>query len=225
MTAPTCLVAISQQERARRRKKIEDFILDNLASTVSMDLQDNFRDLMQRVREGSEDAAWELVDKYGGYLRRAVRRVLSHKLRSKFDSLDFVQLVWNSFFRERGEIDHFERPEHFVKFLAGMADNKVKMEARRRLSLAQYNVGREVSLGHAPGEDGCEIAAHEPEPVDLAIARERREQLLSGQPERYRQIIQLKLQGHSPEEIATILELDGHTVRRFLTKLSAATVL
>ena len=55
-----------------------------------------------------------------------MRRVLSPELRSKFDSLDFVQWVWLSFFRVRDKADRFERPEHLVKFLAGMARNKVQ---------------------------------------------------------------------------------------------------
>ena len=82
-------------------KRSEDFILDTPANTQLNDHPDNFVALMRRVREGSEAAAWELVDKYGGHLRRAVRRVLNPMLRSKFDSLDFVQLVWDSFFRRR----------------------------------------------------------------------------------------------------------------------------
>ena len=55
---------------------------------------DNFRSLICHVREGSEDAAWDLVEQYGEAIRRAVRRALNERLRSKFDSLDFVQLVW-----------------------------------------------------------------------------------------------------------------------------------
>ena len=237
MTGPFCLVAISPPKRARRWKKTEDFILDTSANTLPLlpggrlsqaaviDTQESFRDLMRRVREGSEDAAWELVEKYGGYIRRAVRRVLNHKLRSKFDSLDFVQLVWNSFFHVREEADRFEGPEHLVKFLAGMARNKVQMEVRHRLSTEQFDVAREITLGHSPDEDGSEIAARGPGPVDVAIAQERWERLLQDQPAHYRQIIQLKLQGHSTGEIATRLGLDGHTVRRFLKRLLDTAVL
>jgi hypothetical protein len=39
-----------------------------------------FATLMQRVREGSEDAAWELVQLYGEAIRRAVRRALNERL-------------------------------------------------------------------------------------------------------------------------------------------------
>ena len=62
------------------------------------DANDEFRALMQRLREGSDEAAWQLVEQYGEPIRRAVRRALSARLRPQFDSLDFVQLVWSSFF-------------------------------------------------------------------------------------------------------------------------------
>jgi hypothetical protein len=53
----------------------------------------DFSDLMRRVREGSEEAAWELVHCYGERIRRVVRRKMSHRLRPVFDSLDFVRTV------------------------------------------------------------------------------------------------------------------------------------
>ena len=174
---------------------------------------------MRRVREGSEDAAWELVRRYGGYVRRAVRRTLNDKLRPSFDSLDFVQLVWQSFFRLRSEADRFERPERLVAFLAAVACNKVRMEARR-LATQKRDIDREVS--RCSCRSGGE-AAPGPEPVDVAIARERWNQILRHQPTHYRRIIQLKLQGHTCADVATILDLDAQTVRRFLKRLLLAT--
>jgi RNA polymerase sigma-70 factor (ECF subfamily) len=179
---------------------------------------------MRRVREGSEDAAWEVFKRYGGYIRRAVRRILKPQLRSKFDSVDFVQCVWLSFFRMRESAERFDRPQQLVRFLAGMAHYKVHMELRGRLSTEKHDVGREVPIDDLPDEDGPEFAAPEPEPVDAAIAREQWERLLQGQPPRYRRIIKLKLQGYTCAEIGKILHLDSHTVSRFLTKLLYATI-
>ncbi len=96
-SSPICLVAIRGRKWARCRKRTKDSTLDAPADLLPIDSQDSYRDLMYRVQEGSEDAAWELVQRYGGYVRRAVRRVLDRRLRPKFDSLDFVQLVWQSF--------------------------------------------------------------------------------------------------------------------------------
>lgn len=180
---------------------------------------DDFRDLICRVRAGSEDAAWELVNQYGEAIRRAVRRVLNDKMRSKFDSLDFVQLVWNSLFRVRGKLDQFERPEALAAYLAAMAKNKVGMEVRRRMMTVKYNVRQERSLEQIRARECPDISGNQPLPDDIAIAREQWDRLLEGQPEHYRQIINLRLQGHTFQSIAEAVHLDECTVRRFLKRL------
>lgn len=182
-------------------------------------LDENFHALICHVREGSEDAAWDLVDQYGSAIQRAVRRALNAKLRSKFDSMDFVQLVWNSFFRVRDKLDRFDRPEELTAFLITMARNKVGMEARRRLMTQKYNVNHEESIDQLHAQKRMNIPSRHPLPVDIAIARERWERLLEKQPPHYRKIIYLRLQGYTYKSIADQVNLDECTVRRFLKKL------
>jgi RNA polymerase sigma factor (sigma-70 family) len=182
-----------------------------------VDKQD-FRTLMRQISDGSEDAAWILVENYGELIRRAVRRVLNTRLRSKFDSLDFVQLVWSSFFRARNRLDRFERPEELAAFLMTIARNKVGMEIRRRLQTEKYNLNREQSLNE-PSIVNRHITDPRPMPIDVAIAREQWNHFLSGQPNHYREIIKLRLQGRTHQDIAHLLKIDERTVRRFLNKL------
>ena len=52
-----------------------------------------FADLMRLVREGSQDASRELVQRFGPHVLRVVRRRLHQSLRSKFDPCDFEQEV------------------------------------------------------------------------------------------------------------------------------------
>jgi RNA polymerase sigma factor (sigma-70 family) len=184
----------------------------------------SFRELMHGVREGSEEAAWELVARHGDAVRRAVRRSLSKELRTKFDSLDFVQIVWSSFFRARERMDRFERPEDLVAFLVKMTRNKVGMEVRRRLMTEKYNLNRETSLEELRGASAGEIADRQPEPIDVAIARERWKRMLENRPQHYRQIIQMRLQGRTYRDIADSLHLAESTVRRFIKRLFRETV-
>jgi RNA polymerase sigma-70 factor (ECF subfamily) len=197
--------------------------LDTPADSLPIDDLDSFRDLMRRVRDGSEDAAWELVERYGGYVRRAVRRALDRRLRPKFDSLDFVQLVWQSFFRMHDQANRFERPQHLVVFLAGVAANKVHMEGRRQLTTKKHDLQREVPLVRPSGKVREEIAGREPEPVDVAIARERWERIVQDLPADQRCIIQLRLRGKTAADIGRILGVNAQTVRRFLDSLLQAT--
>jgi RNA polymerase sigma factor (sigma-70 family) len=202
-------------------KKLRGLTRVDEIANQSHDQEENtrFRNLMCRVRQGSEDAAWELVNEYGEAIRRAVRRVLHERLRSKFDSLDFVQLVWNSFFHARGKLDRFDHPEELVAYLAKMARNKVGMEVRRRLMTDKYNVGHEQSLEEFQASGDQELSSRQPSPIDVAIAREQWERLVDGQPENYRQMIQLRLRGHSYQSIASAVHVDECTVRRFLKRL------
>jgi RNA polymerase sigma factor (sigma-70 family) len=179
----------------------------------------DFHSLVRRVREGSEDAAWELVDQYGESIRRAVRRALNERMRSKFDSLDFVQVVWNSLFRARDKLDRFDRPEELAAYLVTMARNKVGMEVRRRLMTKKFNVGHEQSLDQLSSRGGPNVPSRHPSPVDVAIAREQWDRLLQDQPPHYRRIIHLRLQGHTFQSIAEAVHLDECTVRRFLKRL------
>ncbi len=180
---------------------------------------DNFDKLMQHIGLGSEDAAWELVERYGRVIRLAVRRALKEELRSQFDSLDFVQLVWSSFFRDRARQDQFDSPQKLAACLAAMARNKVVMEVRRGLLTEKNNVGRELSLNNVATGVEAEVPDTAPSPVEFAIAREQWERLVDSQPERYREIISLRLQGHTNQEVADSLGMDEGTVRRFLKKL------
>ena len=59
-----------------------------------------FRDAIDQICSGSEEAAWNFIETYGPHIQRVVRRRLHQSLRSKFDSVDFVQMVWASFFAD-----------------------------------------------------------------------------------------------------------------------------
>lgn len=180
---------------------------------------ENFRNLLRRVREGSENAAWELIDRYADAIHRAVRRALDERLRPQFDSLDFVQMVWKSFFRVRNLTVRFNSPGELGAYLVTIARNKVGMEFRRRLLTEKYNVNRERSLDAERAPRTCEIRDPGPAPLEVAIAHERWDGLLRSQPAHYRQIIELKLQGHTCRDIARSLHLAECTVRRFLNRL------
>jgi RNA polymerase sigma factor (sigma-70 family) len=184
---------------------------------------DEFRGLLDRIKEGDDSAAWELVERYGANIRNAVRRSLNQRLRPKFDSLDFVQLVWSSFFRQNSHADRFGNPEELVSYLVVMARNKVGMETRRRLISKKYNVNRESSLSVESQNSRDEIPALCPTPLEFAIAKDRWNQLLSHSPNHYKEIVQLRLQGRTCQDIADTLQLDESTVRRFLKRLQQET--
>jgi RNA polymerase sigma-70 factor (ECF subfamily) len=187
---------------------------------VTHDQERSFQQLMDDVRGGSQDAAWELVHRYGPHVQRFVRRALNQRLRSKFDSLDFVQVVWGSLFRASDQLRSLDRPEQLIALLATIARNKVLNEVRRRLKSAKYSIDREVPLEAAQGMGQMDRQARAASPSAYAIARERWERLLSDQNEKVRSIVTLRLQGNSFVDIAQQLQIHERTARKAIERLT-----
>ena len=103
-------------------------------------------DFLRRIQAGDEGAARELLTRFEAEVRLVVRRQLPRLLRSRFDSLDFLQSVWGSFFRRmRTSPTEFEDSRHLVAFLARAAKNKVIDEYRRAAS-RKHDMHREEPL-------------------------------------------------------------------------------
>ncbi len=181
-------------------------------------LNDDFQDLLNRVRGGSEDAAWDLVERYGKHIQRVIRQRLRLPLRQKVGSDDFAQIVWMSFFRHRSQIVDFTYPEQLIQFLAKTACHKMIDENRKRQT-AKYDIDRERAL--TPQIVGTDpIINRQPTPSQFAIARERWEQMFVDQPDHYREVARMRYMGHTQVEIADTLRMDERTVRKILKKLS-----
>jgi RNA polymerase sigma factor (sigma-70 family) len=178
----------------------------------------DLRAFLARIRAGDEEAARELLTRYEPKVRLVVRRQLPRILRSRFDSLDFLQSVWRSFFRRmQAGPDDFEDPRHLVAFLARAAQNKVIDEYRRACSRKQ-DVHLEEPLW-AEGSRPRELVAETDSPSEVAEAREAFSRLRDLLPEDRRAILELKVQGLSSQEIGVRLGLSERTVRRVLEDL------
>jgi RNA polymerase sigma factor (sigma-70 family) len=179
----------------------------------------SFRDLLEEVRSGSQDAAWELVDTYGPHVHRYVRRVMHRDLRSKFDSLDFVQIMWASLFRQPGRLTSFDQPEQLIAHLITLAKNKVIDELRRRTVTARYDMGREKQL---PGDDDADGDVRQPPPTPsaVAIAKERWVHLLSNQNATVQSVVTMRLRGETFDEIADKLQIHERTARKAIARLT-----
>ena len=181
---------------------------------------DKFRKLMDEVQSGSEDAAVRALELYGNHIYRAVRQKLNRALRPRFDSQDFVQAVWASFFRHRSQVVKFENSDELIAFLTRVAGNKVIDECRHRLQTQKANVNRECSINDDFPQCAVPIA-REPAASQVAIANERWERLIEGLPARYRRILELRAQGETQKRIAELLDIDERTVRRVLHRLGS----
>jgi RNA polymerase sigma-70 factor (ECF subfamily) len=173
---------------------------------------------LARIQAGDEDAARELLRRYEAEVRLVVRRQLPRLLRSRFDSLDFLQSVWGSFFRRvRSGPAEFEDSRHLVAFLARAAKNKVIDEYRRAASRKQ-DVHREEPLWLEGGRPK-EVAAVNDSPSEVAQAREVYGRLQALLPEDRRAVLEMKAEGLSSRDIGERLGISERTVQRVLEDL------
>jgi len=115
--------------------------------------QDDFLDLIRRVRSGDEDAATALVAQFEPFILRVVRFRMRHRgdydrLRHDVGSIDVCQSVFKSLFArlKDGRFD-LNQPKDIEKLLSAMIRFKIANKARR-LSV----VWREVRSDPAPTE-------------------------------------------------------------------------
>jgi RNA polymerase sigma-70 factor (ECF subfamily) len=182
----------------------------------------DFKRLMERVRSGCPEAAREIFDLYSEAVRGVVRRTLHQRMRRQYDSIDFVQSVWASFFTVPAEAYTFTSPEELVQFLSQVAFNKVTDATRLRMNTRKRNLERERFLD-GEEDDTDELVdllpTRGPTPSQVAIAEESWEQLLAGQPPHHRRLLELRLAGHTYEEIAQALGLHPKVIQRVLKQL------
>ena len=165
-----------------------------------------------------EGLADQLLDRYVARLIGLARKQLSHKVSHRVDPEDVVQSAMRSFFRraQRGQYQ-WDGERELWYLLAKITVRKVITNERRHRAKCR-NVDAEQR--RAPGRGGelletidC-FLSREPDPGEATAALEELQEVMSGLPPLYRQILELRLQGHSPERVAVLAECSERTVFR-----------
>ena len=183
----------------------------------------DFADLIERARSGDESAFSALLGQFESEVRTMVRVRLPRLMRNQFDSMDFVQAVWTSVLPRvlagKGDDgDAFVDARHFRGYLAGVARNKVFEEHRRLTRTKKYDLAREERLYVRKGEREIplEVAANQPSASERFQERDLLEQLTEGLSPVETQIVQLRREELTYEEIAGRLGMSERSVRRVI---------
>jgi RNA polymerase sigma-70 factor (ECF subfamily) len=134
-----------------------------------MSAEQEFLDLVRRVRAGDPAAAAELVRLYEPAIRRAAHvRLADPRLRRLFDSMDICQSVFASFFvrAASGQYD-LDRPERLLGLLVAMSRRKLADRARQ-----EQAERRDYRRARPAGERAGELAAAGPGPSQEVATRE-----------------------------------------------------
>ena len=179
--------------------------------------RDRFRELLQRVADGDDDAASQIVSEYGAHILKAVRRRMNRGLRDRFDSQDFEQAVWASFFGHISVVQKFDTSGDLAGFLSRMAQNKV-IDAGRRAQTRRESNGASDELPAVDKDNRRQYS--EPTPSQFAVARESWDRLNGDENESARELLRLKMSGATQAEIAHQMGVSDRHDRRILSRIS-----
>lgn len=178
---------------------------------------EEFAALLERVRQGDQQAMTDLAHQYEGRVRLMARVLLGPALRPYLDSVDLVQSVHRSLLvglrQNRLEV---QSPEHLLALALTMVRRKVARVWRR----GQRQQRLSSNLGTAALPDVlAALSSTRDDPAAAARFTDQVRQLCSGLSEADRQLLDLRVQGYSTAEIAQTLGIQPVALRVRLVRL------
>ena len=162
----------------------------------------SFNELIRRVSVGDDQAAARLVRDFEPVVRRVLRARLRDNARARleFDSMDICQSVMANFFvrAAAGQFD-LKEPDDLSKLLVTMTRNKVAEKIRR-----QHRQRRD-SRRTVGGVEEMALAGPAPSPSSVLAGKDLLVEVRQRLSEDDRQLVELRRQGLSWEEVAVSL--------------------
>lgn len=182
-----------------------------------MSISDGFRDLVSRAEGGSQGAIGELVDGLSPHVHRLINKRMGTAIRQRVGVSDIMQATWASLLLGDRPLNSFANEDDLRAYVCSIAMNKLRMAVRANLGAqardARREDGTQQRLANLPAMD-------EPTPSEVFVFRESWDSFINSQPEHYRQIVTLRLEGLTYPLIAERLRINERTVRRVLQKLA-----
>lgn len=183
------------------------------AASDSLDsaLHASDRSLLQRIQEGSQDAATSLYLRYVDRLRSLARAQCSPDLARRVEIDDLVQSVFGSFFRGATQ-GFYDVPagEELWKLFLVIALNKIRARGA-------YHRAAKRDVRQTTSTDGVEWALEDPHHDDAErLLRLSVSEALSGLPDLQRRVVELRIEGFEVAEIASRVGRSKRTTERTL---------
>lgn len=173
--------------------------------------------LLARWRDGQQEAAAALFERYAGRLIGLAQQRLSAKLGARLDPGDVVQSAYCTFFVGARDGRYvLEHSGDLWRLLVAITLHKLQRQFQYHTA-AKRSVHREEAPAAAEPAEGP--LAREPSPEDAALLVDTLDEALGQLPEGHRRIVELKLQGHGLGEIVLATGFSSSTVRRVLQRV------
>lgn len=185
-----------------------------------MDNSETSINLLQRWRDGDENAATEIFERYVNRLCALARTRLSSRMKRRVEAEDVVQSAYRSFFRRAGDNYALEKQGDLWRLLAAITINKIRGQvefhtAKKRGVYLEESMLADQSMIRVPPE----VISEEPKPDDAAVMVEELSDLMSKLDQTQRTIVELSMQNMSVEQIAEKVQRSERTVRRTIQQV------
>lgn len=190
----------------------------------SMSRTSDWDQLIAGLRDGDHVACAEFCNQYGVMLERVAAKQLSHRLVRRIGPEDVVQSAYRTFFRRVAE-GQFDLPDNdsLWNLMCAITLQKARRVARdqgrqkRSFNQEQYFDPRQSNPNL--GEDRLE--GKSTTPLDEAMVADQLFSLLDSLGDEECQVLDLKLQQFTNDEIADRLACSERTVRRLTKKIQS----
>lgn len=160
-------------------------------------------------RDGYESAA---VEEFADRLLRLARSRLPSRIQQRVDPEDIVQSVFKSFFiRHEAQKFTFEEASDVWRLLAAITWHKVQRSIRFNQQL-ERDVQRETHESAPFHAQPCD----DPSASSLVVMMELTDQIMDRIPKKHQQILQLRMEEYSIDEISEAIGVSSRTVDRAL---------
>jgi RNA polymerase sigma-70 factor, ECF subfamily len=164
-------------------------------------------------------ATRELYDRFAERLLALARKRLSPVLASRVDPEDIVQSVFRTFFgRIKDGRLRVDDPEDVCKLLMRITVHKTLRQVAYHKA-AKRNPCLETGHGEQAQEQLVALLAREPTPEAVVVFEDQLQHFLKELRPEERQIIELRMQGYTNEEIAARLGIYDRKIRRVMERL------
>ncbi len=178
--------------------------------------------LISGLRTGDQQACTDFWNQFGPMLQGVAQNHLSDRLQRRVGSDDVVQSACRTFFR-RISAGQFDVPDADAlwRLMCAITLTKARRAARDH-SRQKRGMQSEQYLDATPENNDApniQLTGKEQTPVDAAMFSDQMDQLLSNLNPQECQVLDLKLQNHTNDEIAGQMNCSERTVRRIAAQI------
>jgi RNA polymerase sigma factor (sigma-70 family) len=186
--------------------------------------EDQETDLIQGLRAGESEAVRRFCALYGPLLEELADKNLPVGLRRRVDKDDIAQSACRTFLR-RVRLGQFQLPDSDAlwRLLCAIALTKVREQTRFHLA-QRRGLGQEQPLvgdADGAGATSADLVDRAPTPAEAVEFADQFERLMAALDDEERQVVNLKLQDCTNDQVAERLGCSERTARRLLKKVQS----